>query len=280
MHVLYLLVLSIGLTLSVSTYASGQKGGGAGNGGSHWGYDGEEGAEHWGRLGYPICSRGKNQSPVDLGNSVSVALDDIRFDYHGSRLKSINNGHTVQFNYDPGSAISVGGKRYALLQFHFHSPSENTINGVPFDMEMHLVHKSADNQLAVVGVFIKVGQTDDRDKGHDKGRNASLSSVFEAFPEKTSQTKTGKGPINAAQLLPQNQTYYHFLGSLTTPPCTEGVNWFVMQNPIEITTKQLSRFTSIFDHNARPIQPWNKRILFGNTGKGGTTSGDSSGTGH
>ena len=187
----------------------------------------------------------------------------------------VNNGHTIQFNYQPGSSITIGGKRYDLLQFHFHSPSENTVDGQPYPLEMHLVHKSADGRLAVVGVFFQAG----RDSGgHGGDGNDSLANVFGALPGKSGLTLTGNADINAADLLPRDRGYYHFMGSLTTPPCSEGVGWFVMRSPLEISPKQLARFQTIFDNNARPVQPWNKRILFSKETSGGAAP--SAGGGH
>ncbi|MBF0621205.1 MAG: carbonic anhydrase family protein [Magnetococcales bacterium] len=262
-----LLALAI---LSSSTFLSANataKSAGHGGSNAHWGYTGAEGPNNWGHLGYPLCAEGKNQSPVDITASANTNLDKIEFHYASSAVNSTNNGHTVQFNYDAGSAITVGGKKYALLQFHFHAPSENKINGKPYPMEMHLVHKSDDGRLAVVGVFFQEEKSDHKKSAdsHDETGNVSLNTVFGAFSGKTGLELQANVKINAKDLLPHDSTYLHFMGSLTTPPCSEGVSWFVMKDPVEITTQQLARFQAIYSNNARPAQAWNRRVPFERT---------------
>jgi len=229
----------------------------SGHSGAHWSYEGREGPERWGDLGYPLCE-GKNQSPVDISKSAPVGLDEIEYRYSPSPVDMINNGHTIQFNYAPGSSIRVGGVNYELVQFHFHAPSENTISGRTYPMEMHLVHKSNEGKLAVVGVFLKSG-------GYS-GENDSIDAVFRTMANRSGHSS---GRIDAIDLLPSDHTYYHFMGSLTTPPCSEGVAWFVMKEPIEVSRDQLAIFQSIYDNNARPPQPWNNRIVYTGTSGAG-----------
>jgi carbonic anhydrase len=228
-----------------------------GHSGAHWSYEGSAGPERWGSLGYPQCE-GKNQSPVDISKSAEVVMDQIEFRYSSSTIDMINNGHTVQFNYAPGSSIKVGGVSYELVQFHFHAPSENTVSGKTFPMEMHLVHKSKEGKLAVVGVFFK--------SGGRSGENDSIDAVFRTMANRAAH---GRGSIDAIDLLPHDRGYYHFMGSLTTPPCSEGVAWFVMREPIEVMRDQLATFQSIYDNNARPPQPWNNRIVYNGTAGAG-----------
>jgi carbonic anhydrase len=220
---------------------------------AHWGYEGEIGPAHWGDLSpeYSACKEGKMQSPVDITGAVKADLDDIEFNYNDVPLMIINNGHAIQVNYAGDSSIEVNGKEYKLLQFHFHGPSENTVNGKPYDMEAHLVHKSSDGELAVVAVFMKKGK-----------KNDFIQTLWKYMPEEEGKERSVRSvKINASQLLPADKTYYSFTGSLTTPPCSEGVKWMVMKTPIEVSAKQIAKFSSIFEMNARPVQPLNGRII-------------------
>lgn len=223
--------------------------------GPHWGYEGAAGPAAWGAMGFPVCSQGKTQSPVNISQETPTNQKPISFDYVPSPINAVNNGHTVQFNFQPGSFIMIDGKRFDLKQFHFHSPSEDTVDGKAFAVQMHLVHKSADDQLAVVGVFM---EEDGTGTSHSSG-NSSLDKVFGALPGNSGLTLTGTELIDIRELLPKDQQAWHFMGSLTTPPCSEGVAWYVMKKPITIAPKQLARFRSIYHGNARPVQPWNSR---------------------
>ncbi|MBF0108862.1 MAG: carbonic anhydrase family protein [Magnetococcales bacterium] len=249
-----------------------QQGGGHG-GGAHWGYSGAEGPEHWGTMGFPLCSSGKNQSPIDIGAAASGDLDEIVFRYTPSPIQVKNNGHTVQFDLKGGSFITVGGKRFDLVQFHFHSPSENTVQGKVFPMEVHLVHKSEAGELAVVGILMNApegGQGTEQGKGAvAHGGGGAWDLVMGALPAASGLGLTSETTIDVLQLLPHDRkSYYHWMGSLTTPPCTEGVRWFLMKEPVTISASQLSRFRTIFSNNARPVQPLNSRNLFLKGGSG------------
>ncbi len=203
--------------------------------GAVWGYEGTNGPANWGELGYRQCSAGQSQSPVDIPSTARHSRERLEINYFSSPTRVVNNGHTVQFNYKPGSFIKVSGKRYDLVQFNFYSPSENTVSGNAYPMEIHLVHKSVDGKLAVVGVFIKV----DPD-AHSGSGNESLNRVFGAFAGHAGQKLRSSDKVSVADLLPNNRKHYRFMGSLTTPPCSEGVSWFVMQEPIEVSPLQLS----------------------------------------
>ena len=219
----------------------------------HWGYDGEEGPAHWGELSpdYALCAGGAEQSPVDIPATAAVNPADIGFSYQPSGLNLLNNGHTIQINYDAGSEIEVAGKKYNLLQFHFHALSEHTVAGQPSPMELHLVHQSDDGQFAVVGVMMNRGD-----------ENAALATIWEHLPAEESEAMTISGvSVNAADLLPVEQSYHRYNGSFTTPPCTEGVNWFVMANTIELSDEQATDFAAIYNHNYRPVQPLNDRTF-------------------
>jgi len=222
----------------------------------HWGYEGNEGPEHWGALKkeFSACNSGTRQSPIDVSDGVKVnfSLSAIKFDYKKVKAGVVNNGHTIQVNYPAGSSITVGGKKYNLLQFHFHTPSENIVAGRPYNMEMHLVHQSEKGELAVVAVFIKQGE-----------HNKPLQQAWDVMPTKPGGKAKLAKKLVATALLPKNKSYTQFNGSLTTPPCSEGVNWFVMNNPIDVSKKQLDKFLKVVGKNARPVQATNNRFVVG-----------------
>jgi len=218
---------------------------------AHWTYSGHEGPENWGSLdeSYHMCGEGRNQSPIDLQGFVEADLAPITFDYESGATEILNNGHTVQVNYAPGSTITVDGHTFELKQFHFHAPSENLIEGKSFAMEGHLVHADKDGNLAVVAVMLDEGST-----------NALLATLWESMPEKAETKNALKGDLNAESLLPANRDYFRFNGSLTTPPCTEGVEWLVMKNAVTASDKQVKEFEHVMHHpNNRPVQSANAR---------------------
>jgi carbonic anhydrase len=218
----------------------------------HWSYESETGPAHWGDLSpdYSLCKTGQEQSPINIANTVAEKLPPIDFHYLPSQLKLIDNGHTVQVNYAPGSSITVAGKKYELLQFHLHHPSEETINGKPYDLGIHLVHKDAEGHLAVVAVLFKEGASD-----------AAIKAVVNHLPTVKEQEITADATVDAADLLPQTRNYYTFSGSLTTPPCTEGVMWFVLQTPSTLSSAELRTLAKLYPNNARPVLPLNARTV-------------------
>ncbi|MBS1169801.1 MAG: carbonate dehydratase [Burkholderiaceae bacterium] len=221
--------------------------------GAHWGYEGKEGPAHWGDLkaDYATCKLGKAQSPVDITGAVPANLDSIKFSYQATPLKLIDNGHTIQANYGKGSSITVEGKQYDLIQVHFHQPSEELVDGKPYPMDAHLVHKSKDGKLAVVGVLMKEGK-----------ENLFLQTLWENTPKKQGKEIAVKDvQIHLENLLPKTRSYYSFAGSLTTPPCSEGVKWMVMTTPVEMSPEQIKFFGKYYSHNARPVQPLNGRVI-------------------
>ena len=218
-----------------------------------WGYSGSEGPAHWGELDpeFAACKTGHRQSPVNIVGAQSADLPAIQFEYKPSALHIINNGHTIEINYAPGSFIRVGDKRYELKQFHFHHPSEETIKGKRFPMEVHLVHSDADGNLAVVSVLLEEGSA-----------NPLVETLWGLAPKTAGPEKTDDNlQINAADLLPANRSYFTFAGSLTTPPCTEGVSWFVLKTPVTISNKQVATFAEIYPYDERPTQPLNGRTV-------------------
>jgi carbonic anhydrase len=219
---------------------------------THWDYAGPGGPEAWGKLKpeYSQCSSGSRQSPIDIRDGISVDLEPIKFDYHPSAFSVIDNGHTVQVNVEAGNTITIMGRRYELLQFHFHRPSEERINGRQYDMVAHLVHRDLDGKLAVIAVLLDRGSA-----------QAVVQTVWNNLPlEKGEEVRAGSR-LDLAQLLPQDKRYYTYMGSLTTPPCSEGVLWMVMKQPVPISIDQLAIFSHLYPMNARPIQQADGRLI-------------------
>jgi carbonic anhydrase len=218
-----------------------------------WDYSGSHGPSHWGNLKpeFAACREGHRQSPIDIRSPQRADLPALEFDYKPSPLHIVDNGHTIMVNYVPGSFIRVGGKQYELKQFHFHRPSEEKINGRGFAMVVHLVHADSDGNLAVVAVLL--------DKGSD---NSVIHELWNDLPkEKEKEEVLENIHIDVTQLLPVNRGYYTFPGSLTTPPCSENVNWFVLKQPVTITSGEIARFSKLYRHDARPTQPLDGRVV-------------------
>jgi carbonic anhydrase len=219
----------------------------------HWDYGGPLGPSHWGDLNpeFAACRDGHHQSPIDIRAPRKAALPAIEFDYQPSPLHIIDNGHTIMVNYAPGSFIRVGGKRYELKQFHFHRPSEEKIDGHAFEMVVHLVHANAEGNLAVVAVLLN--------KGDD---NSLIHELWGDLPkEKGKEEVRDTVQIDLNLLLPADRSYYTFAGSLTTPPCSENVTWFVLKHPVTISTAEIARFSTLYRNDARPTQPLNGRAV-------------------
>ena len=217
-----------------------------------WGYAGEIGPEHWGCLSadYSLCSAGVEQSPVDLVGYVSGGTEPVTFDYTTAAVQARNNGHTVYLDFDPGSGVSVGGRRYELLGVHFHSPGEHLLDGEAFAAELHLVHQDSDGNLAVVGLLFRMG-------------NPSLlvEDLLGLAPATGVEADIGGGP-SAAEYVPQDSGYYGYAGSLTTPPCSEGVRWMVMQGIGTVSEDQVEILQSLtHGPNNRPPQPIGDRRI-------------------
>ena len=222
--------------------------------GVDWGYTGSGAAHNWGDLDkqYKSCKKGMKQSPVNISKFMQKEMEPLKAAYGQSPLMVVNNGHTVQVNYKEGSKLISGEKMYHLKQFHFHTPSEHYIDGTPYPMEVHFVHQADDGELAVVGVMMKIGK-----------KNETIGQIWSHIP-KSGETNMPKDlKVSAADLLPRTGIYYKYDGSLTTPPCTEGVKWHVMQDPIEISQEQLTAFQALFPVNARPVQPLKGRVITG-----------------
>lgn len=220
---------------------------------AHWDYEGENGPASWARLSgdFAACDDG-HQSPIDLTvDVVDTLLPAIKLQYEMlNNLPLINNGHTVQINYATGSWLSIGDSAYQLAQFHFHTPSEHTLAGKSYPLEIHLVHKSAAGNLAVLGVLFEEGE-----------QNNLLAAFWDALPKEVDKQVEKATEFNAFDMLPTDLSYYTYDGSLTTPPCSEGVRWLVLKNTLTASKEQIEAIHAIMNKNARPVQEKNGRLV-------------------
>jgi carbonic anhydrase len=239
------LALAVGVVVAGCGDGDGPPSAGS-NGKIHWSYEGEAGPENWGSLdaSFAECAAGSAQTPIDVAAPSPGDLLDPEFAYFASPVKVHDNGQTVQADASPGGVLRVDGEEFPLVQLHFHAPSEHTFAGESFPVEMHFVHKTAESQIAVVGVMISEGPTD----------NAAWSPFVDAL---------GLGDVETAfdwmAMLPTSTSTVRYSGSLTTPPCTEGVRWFLMTDPIQLSAAQIGKFETAYSGNNRPVQPLNDR---------------------
>lgn len=215
---------------------------------ANWGYEGNHGPEHWGEFASE-CALGKNQSPINIQSATQAELAKLQLDYKGKVVALTNNGHTLQTSLEGENSLLVDGKQFTLKQFHFHTPSENHVDGKSYPLEAHYVHADEQGNLAVVAVFFEQGDA-----------NPALASLLENVPEKDNNV-TIRAPFDASALIPADKDYYRFNGSLTTPPCSEGVRWLVIQEPQTISATQIEKFEKAMGENNRPVQPLNARMI-------------------
>lgn len=237
----------------------------------HWSYvDGPGGPENWGQISGDnlACTKGKTQSPININvdNAVKVDLEPLEFMYRPSPLNIIDNGHTIMVKYGEGSNLMVNGRQYRLIQFHFHKPSEEAINGERMDMVVHLVHQHYDGSLAVVGVLMSTKGMGGAERkswwGSSYGQaNPLISTLWNNLPLIKDKESSPGVLIDVNQFLPSDKAFYTYMGSLTTPPCSENVLWFVMKNPISVSEEQVKNFGRIYPMNARPLQPKGDRLV-------------------
>jgi carbonic anhydrase len=218
----------------------------------HWDYEGPAGPSEWARLNpeFAACATGTRQSPIDIRDGIKVELDPVQFDYKPSAFSVIDNGHTVQVDVAPGNWIEVMGRRWQLVQFHFPRPSEERIDGKPFDRVAHLVHKDAEGRIAVVAVLLQSGSA-----------QPVVQAVWNNLPLEKGQPLAARAPLDLNALLPEQRGYYTYMGSLTTPPCSEGVLWMVMKQPVGISPEQIGIFARLYPMNARPVQGAAGRLI-------------------
>ena len=229
---------------------------------AHWGYAGDVGPEHWAELApeNKLCAVGTRQSPIDIRDGLPVDQEDIAFDYKPSSFSVLDNGHTIQVNVGPGNGLTVMGRRYELVQFHFHRPSEERVNGRQFDMVAHLVHRDEHGRLAVVAVLLE--------RGRDDKAHPIIQTVWANLPLEKGEALAAQVQIDLGQLLPAERGYYTYMGSLTTPPCSEGVLWMVMRQPVALSGQQLDIFAKLYPMNARPLQAGSGRVIKESLGNG------------
>ena len=219
----------------------------------HWDYEGKHGAEHWSSLSskFSTCQSGVNQSPINISGAIEASLPALDINYQAGKATVINNGHTIQANVADGSTFTNDSGSFDLKQFHFHAPSENTIDGKSFPMEVHFVHADAQGRLAVIGVMFEQGQ-----------ENKTLAKLWSKMPKNSGGKQDLSGLLNSKDLMPVSSDYFRFNGSLTTPPCSEGVRWFVLKDPISASKTQIERFSKTMGRDTnRPVQNINARII-------------------
>ena len=218
----------------------------------HWAYEGEGAPANWGKLRneYAACGTGQRQSPIDIREGIKVSLEAIRFEYKSTQFRIVDNGHTLQVTVGEGMAMHVMGKRYELIQLHFHRPAEERVNGKVYDMVVHLVHKNDEGQLAVIAVLLEKGS-----------EHPLIQTLWNNMPLEKDMEVTPAEAIDLMKLLPEIRSYWTYMGSLTTPPCTEGVLWMVMKQPLQVSAEQIAIFSRLYRNNARPVQPPNGRLI-------------------
>ncbi len=232
---------------------------------AHWGYEADNGPDTWGSMSseWALCTEGREQSPIDLTNATEIELpavdihmpdeQEVELLNQAGVIHVLDNGHTIQVNAKTSEKLTVGDKSYALVQFHFHAPSEHTVDGERFPMEMHFVHQATDGTLAVVGVLIDEG-----------AYNPGITPLWAHLPQGPGTETTIEIPAGFADFIfPEvGSGFYHYDGSLTTPPCSEGVKWYVRKTPTRLSKDQIAAFTAIYDHNNRPVRALNARTVY------------------
>ncbi len=220
--------------------------------GTHWSDEGDSGPAHRSKINvdWGKCGTGNRQSPIDIRDGMKVELEQISFDYHPSSFSVVDNGHTVQVGVSGGNYITVQNRMFELQQFHFHRPSEERINGKAFEMVVHLVHRDAQGRLAILALLLERGAP-----------QATIQTVWNNLPLEKFETMQPSILLDPAEMLPARRDYYTYMGSMTEPPCSEGVLWMVMKQPVQASAAQMALFSRLYPLNARPIQPTNGRII-------------------
>jgi carbonic anhydrase len=224
---------------------------------AHWTYGGEAGPQHWSELSADNlpCSAGHQQSPIDLAGAMTASIAPPAAHWNAATgAMVINNGHTIQIDVPEGGSVTLGSKDYVLKQFHFHHPSEHTIDGKQFPLEAHFVHAAADGDLAVIGVMFLEGAA-----------NPNLDAIWATAPGREAKAAVAF-PVDAAAFMPKQGAAFRYEGSLTTPPCSESVHWSIMATPVTASPSQIAAFASMFPNNARPVQPLNRRYVLKTAG--------------
>lgn len=220
---------------------------------AHWSYEGKSAPDHWGDLGdeFKTCNNGKFQSPIDIHDVIDGKLPPLDMIFHTETESIVNNGHTIQVAVKDGDDFKLDKEKFTLMQFHFHAPSENQIAGKSYPLEAHFVHANENGELAVIAVMLEVG-----------AENPALNALLAAVPEEQGKAAALTSTVDLSPLYPSQKQYYRFSGSLTTPPCTEGLRWLVMKQPVTLSEAQLKQFQYRLKHaNNRPLQPLHGRVI-------------------
>jgi carbonic anhydrase len=219
---------------------------------AHWSYEGASGPDHWGDIdtASKVCSVGSQQSPVDIADPIRAQLPPLGIAWRRRADTIVNNGHTVQVNLGESSTLTVGSDRFVLVQFHFHRPSEHRLDRRSFAMEVHFVHRHATGRLAVVGVLINPGRA-----------NAAFNKLVATMPAKEGPPVPADPGIDPTGLLPERRSYFRYQGSLTTPPCSETVDWLLLTQPIQVADADIAAFAKLYPNNARPVQRLHRRFV-------------------
>ncbi|MYM23312.1 carbonic anhydrase family protein [Duganella sp. FT135W] len=217
-----------------------------------WSYEGESGPANWASINpaWAKCGAGNRQSPIDIRDGMKVELEQIGFDYHPSSFNVTDNGKTVQVMVGGGNFLNIGNRMYELIQFHFHRPSEERINGKGYEMVVHMVHKDAEGHIAMLAVLLERGRP-----------QPVIQNVWNNLPLEKFDTAAPSTVLDPLELLPARRDYFTFMGSMTTPPCQEGVLWIVMKEPVQASPQQMALFSRLYPLNARPVQPSSGRII-------------------
>lgn len=219
---------------------------------THWSYKGNTGPKYWGDLNknFFICKKGENQSPVNLNRFVDVKAEPLKINYKSNVQSVVNNGHTIEIKANGDNYVVVDGKKFYLKQFHFHTPSENKLNGKSFPMEAHFVHQSKDGEYLVLALMFNKGD-----------KNPTLNKILSSLKTKVNNESEIKDSFNPKELLAKKLDYFRYDGSFTTPPCTEGVRWIVLKEPVSASAKQIESFHNVMGKNNRPTQPLHARVI-------------------
>lgn len=217
-----------------------------------WSYEGEGAPENWSSINplFNKCENGTRQSPIDIHDGIKVELDPLNIDYKSSGFSVVDNGHTISVTPAAGNVLNVSGRDYELAEFHFHRPSEESINGKRTEMVVHLVHKDTTGKIAVIAALLEVGDA-----------HPIIQQVWNNLPLEKGDTVKALNPAELRQLLPEKLDYYTYMGSLTTPPCSEGVLWIVLKQTMHLSADQLAIFARLYPMNARPVQPLSGRMI-------------------
>jgi carbonic anhydrase len=220
--------------------------------GTVWSYEGESGPANWSKINvdWAKCGTGKRQSPIDLRDGIKVNLEQISFDYHPSSFSEVNNGHTIEVKVGGGNFITIGNTVYELQEFHFHRPSEEKINGKGTEMVIHLVHRSAEGKVAIIAVLLERGQP-----------HRLMQTIWDNLPLEKQEVVSPSVVIDPTPALPERRDYFTYMGSMTEPPCTEGVLWMVFKQPMQASPAQMALFSRLYPLNARPVQPTAGRMI-------------------